>query len=62
MFKTTRRGFMIGCSAAIASMTGGLSFTAFGNAEAEPNQDILVVVPLREIGGDVKRHLTRRTP
>src|SRR6186997_1758560 len=47
MFKTTRRGFMIGCSAAIASMTGGLSFTAFGAAEAEPNQDILVVVFLR---------------
>jgi hypothetical protein len=44
MFKTTRRGFMIGCSTAIASMTGGLSFTAFGAAEAEPNQDILVVV------------------
>jgi uncharacterized protein (DUF1501 family) len=47
MFKTTRRGFMIGCSAAIASMTGGLSFTAFGSAEDEPNQDILVVVFLR---------------
>jgi uncharacterized protein (DUF1501 family) len=47
MFKTTRRGFMVGCSAAIASMTGGLSFTAFGAAEAEPNQDILVVVFLR---------------
>jgi uncharacterized protein (DUF1501 family) len=38
---------MIGCSAAIASMTGGLSFTAFGAAEAEPNQDILVVIFLR---------------
>ena len=47
MFKTTRRGFMIGCSAAIASMAGGLSFTAFGAAEAEPNQDILVTVFLR---------------
>ncbi len=47
MFKTTRRGFLIGCSAAIASMTGGLSFTAFGSAEDEPNQDILVVVFLR---------------
>jgi uncharacterized protein (DUF1501 family) len=47
MFKTTRRGFMVGCSAAIASMTGGLRFTAFGAAEAEPNQDILVVVFLR---------------
>lgn len=47
MFKSTRRGFLIGCSAAIASMTGGLSFTAFGSAEAEPNQDIVVVVFLR---------------
>ena len=47
MFKTTRRGFMVGCSAAIASMTGGLSFTAFGAAEAEPNQEILVTVFLR---------------
>ena len=50
MFKTTRRGFMIGCSAAIASMAGGLSFTAFGAAEAEPNQDILVTVFLRAEG------------
>ena len=44
MSKVTRRGFMVGCSAAIASMTGGLSFTAFGSAEDEPNQEILVVV------------------
>ncbi|MBW7883099.1 MAG: DUF1501 domain-containing protein [Caldilineaceae bacterium] len=47
MFKTTRRGFLVGCSAAIASMTGGLSFTAFGSPEAEPNQEILIVVFLR---------------
>lgn len=47
MFKTTRRGFMVGCSSAIAAWTGGLSFTAFGSAEAEPNQDILLVVFLR---------------
>lgn len=47
MFKTTRRGFLVGCSAAIASMTGGLSFTAFGSPEQEPNQDILVVIFLR---------------
>ena len=47
MFKTSRRGFLVGCSAAIASMSGGLSFTAFGSAEDEPNQDILVVVFLR---------------
>lgn len=47
MFKTTRRGFMVGCSAAIASFSGGLSFTAFGSAEAEPNQEIIVTVFLR---------------
>ena len=47
MFKTTRRGFMVGCSAAIATWTSSLSFTAFGSAEAEPNQDILLVVFLR---------------
>lgn len=47
MFKVSRRGFMVGCSAAIASFTGGLSFTAFGSAENEPNQEILVVIFLR---------------
>jgi uncharacterized protein (DUF1501 family) len=47
VFKTTRRGFMVGCSAAIASFTGGLSFTAFGSAEAEPNQEIVVTIFLR---------------
>ena len=47
MFKLTRRGFMVGCSAAIASFTGGLSYTAFGSAAAEPNQEIIVVVFLR---------------
>jgi uncharacterized protein (DUF1501 family) len=47
MFKVTRRGFMVGCSAAIASMTGGLSFTAFGSQNDEPNQSILIVVFLR---------------
>jgi uncharacterized protein (DUF1501 family) len=43
----TRRGFMVGCSAAIASFTGGLSFTAFSSMAAEPNQEILIVVFLR---------------
>lgn len=47
MFKPSRRGFMVGCSAAIATWTSSLSFTAFGSAEAEPNQDILLVVFLR---------------
>ena len=47
MFQPSRRGFMVGCSTAIAAWASGLSFTAFGSAEAEPNQDILVVVFLR---------------
>jgi len=48
MFQTTRRGFMVGCSTAIAAMAGArLSHVAFGSAEDEPNQDILLVVFLR---------------
>ena len=47
MFKMSRRGFLVGCSAAIATMTGGLSFTAFGSAEEEPNQEIIIAVFLR---------------
>ena len=48
MFKLSRRGFMIGCSSAIAAMAGSrLSYVAFGSPEDEPNQDILVVVFLR---------------
>lgn len=47
MFKPTRRGFMVGCSTAIATWASGLSFTAFGNSEAEPNQEIAIVVFLR---------------
>jgi uncharacterized protein (DUF1501 family) len=47
MFKMTRRGFLVGCSAAIASFAGGLSFTAFGSRAAELNQDIVLVVFLR---------------
>lgn len=47
MFKPTRRGFMVGCSAAIASFAGGLSYTAFGSTAAEPNQEIALVVFLR---------------
>lgn len=47
MFKPTRRGFLVGCSAAIAAWGSGLSFTAFGSAEAEPNQNIIVVIFLR---------------
>lgn len=48
MFQVSRRGFMVGCSTAIAAMAGGrLSYVAFGNPEEEPNQNILVVVFLR---------------
>ena len=48
MAKMNRRGFMVGCSAAIAAMAGSrLSHVAFGNPEQEPNQDILLVVFLR---------------
>jgi uncharacterized protein (DUF1501 family) len=36
---------MVGCSAAIAAMAGGrISYVAFGNPQAEPNQEILVVI------------------
>ena len=48
MFQTTRRGFLVGCSSAIAAMAGArLSHVAFGSADDEPNQDILIVVFLR---------------
>ena len=48
MHKVTRRGFMVGCSTAIAAMAGArLSQVAFGSPEDEPNQDILIVVFLR---------------
>jgi uncharacterized protein (DUF1501 family) len=48
MFQLSRRKFLVGCSTAIAAMAGGrISYAAFGNAEAEPNQEILIVVFLR---------------
>jgi len=48
MFQVSRRGFMVGCSAAIAAMAGGrLGYVAFGSQAQEPNQDILVVIFLR---------------
>ncbi|MBX3014753.1 MAG: DUF1501 domain-containing protein [Caldilineaceae bacterium] len=48
MFQLTRRGLMVGCSAAIAALAGArLGYVAFGSPEGEPNQDILVVVFLR---------------
>ncbi len=46
--RMTRRGFMVGCSAAIAAMAGArVSHLAFGSPENEPNQEVLVVVFLR---------------
>jgi uncharacterized protein (DUF1501 family) len=47
MFKTSRRGFMVGCSAAIASITSGIRMTAFGSPADEPNQNILLAIFLR---------------
>ena len=48
MFKTSRRGFLVGCSSAIAAMAGAqMNRVVFGNPEAEPNQNILVVIFLR---------------
>ena len=44
----SRRGFLQGCSAAIAAMSGArLHSTVFGNPEEEPNQQILITVFLR---------------
>ncbi|MGB5051620.1 MAG: DUF1501 domain-containing protein [Caldilineaceae bacterium] len=44
----SRRGFLVGCSAAIAGMAGAkLTHVAFGSPDAEPNQEVLVVVFLR---------------
>lgn len=44
----TRRGFLVGCSAAIAGMAGArLTHVAFGSPDAEPNQEVLLVVFLR---------------
>ncbi len=41
--KLTRRGFMVGCSAAVAAMAGSrLSHVAFGSPEREPNGDIIL--------------------
>ncbi len=72
MFKATRRGFLVGCSAAIAAWGGGLNFTAFGSAADEPNQDIIIVVFLRggmdginvvmPIAGDDRGHYLAKRP
>lgn len=48
MSEMSRRGFMVGCSAAIAAMAGGrLGYVAFGSPLQEPTQEILIVVFLR---------------
>lgn len=44
----SRRRFLVGCSAAIAGMaTAKLGHVAFGSADAEPNQEVLLVIFLR---------------
>lgn len=44
----SRRGFLVGCSAAIAGMAAAkLGQVAFGSPEVEPNQEVLVVIFLR---------------
>lgn len=53
MPKLSRRGFMVGCSSAIAAMTGArFTSIAFGDQANEPDQEVLVVVFLRG-GADV---------
>ena len=48
MPKVTRRGFLVGCSTAIAAMAGSrLNNIVFGSPEGEPNQQMLVVIFLR---------------
>ncbi len=48
MFKPTRRGFMVGCSAAIAAMAGSrLNYLAFGGTGGSAPNDVLVYVFLR---------------
>lgn len=53
MPQLTRRGFLKGCSAAIAAMSGAtFQGAVFGSPEDEPNQDILITIFLRG-GADV---------
>lgn len=48
MTNINRRGFLVGCSAAIASMAGArLNYAAFGSPEDEPNQEIIIPIFLR---------------
>ena len=48
MPKTTRRGFLVGCSAGIAALAGArLNSVVFGSPEDEPNQEILLTIFLR---------------
>ncbi len=67
MFKTSRRGFLVGCSSAIAAMAGSqMNRVVFGSPEDEPNQNIMIVIYLRggcdalnvitPIGGDDRGH------
>lgn len=46
--KSTRRGFLVGCSAAIAAMAGArINQVVFGSPEDTINEDVLVIVFLR---------------
>jgi len=46
--KSTRRGFLVGCSAAIAAMAGArINQVVFANPEDSVNEDVLVIIFLR---------------
>ena len=46
--KISRRGFLVGCSSAIAAMAGArINQVVFSGSETNPNEDILVLVFLR---------------
>ncbi|HFC12377.1 MAG TPA: DUF1501 domain-containing protein [Anaerolineae bacterium] len=47
-FEVTRRGFLMGCSSAVAAMAGArFNSVVFGNPDGEPNQEILITIFLR---------------
>lgn len=47
-FEVTRRGFLMGCSSAVAAMAGArFNSVVFGDPADEPNQEILITIFLR---------------
>jgi uncharacterized protein (DUF1501 family) len=73
MDKLTRRGFLMGCSAAIAGLAGArFNYAAFGDPASEPNQNILLTVFLRggcdalsvitPLGGEDRAHYELARP